>query len=381
MPSRAPLSLTDCILSTRTDSAAGGATIAALDLRCLNMPLRVPYKLSYRTFTNFEPYVVTVTLSDGRSATSDGHISPGSSAETRDGGWAFCEAMLDAILGQDLYTAIETVAKRAADSKVAASAIITALELLQDTPIANLTAPVRLPILAPVNGADRDTLTPELNEKIAAGFKTFKIKVGQDVAADLARVATIQDIVGDRARLRIDANRAFSRGDGIAFASAVDPTGIELFEQPCEADAWDDNAAVAAASTVPLMLDEPICGLSDIERAATIDGVGLCKLKLKRFVSLGHLKRGLELTRELGMEPVLGDGLGSEITGWLESCVAATTVRNAGEFNGFLKCLDRLFDNPIVFEDGDIVLPAGYTPTLQTARLDHFTTARHRVGV
>ncbi len=377
MPTTAPLSLTDCILSTRGESVPGGPTIASLVLRRLDLPLHVPYKLSYRTFTNFEPYAITVTLSDGRSATSDGHISPGSSAETRDGGWAFCETMFDALIGQDLHTAVETVAARAADSKVAASAIITALELLQGTPIVDLAAPVRLPILAPVNGSDRDALRPELNDKIAAGFKTFKIKVGQDVAADLDRVAVIQDIVGDRARLRIDANRAFSRDDGCAFASAVDPTGVELFEQPCEADAWDDNAAVAAVSNVPLMLDEPICGLSDIERAATIDGVGLCKLKLKRFVSLGHLKRGLELTRELGMEPVLGDGLGSEITGWLESCVAASTIRNAGEFNGFLKCVDHLFDNPIGFEDGDIVLPAGYVPELQTARLDDVTTARH----
>jgi L-Ala-D/L-Glu epimerase len=38
------------------------------------------------------------------------------------------------------------------------------------------------------------------------------------------------------------------------------------------------------------MLDESICGLADIERAANIPNVGFCKLKLKRFGSLDALK-------------------------------------------------------------------------------------------
>ncbi len=379
MSGRFSQSLTDCILST-LDVTPSGATITGLTLHRLDMPLTVPYKLSYRTFTNFEPYVVEVTLSNGRTAISDGHISPGSSAETRDGGWAFCLDMFDLIIGQTTAEAFERIAKWAPESKVAASAMITALELAEGSALTDIDRAYRLPLLAPVNGATRDELEPELNGKIEAGFKTFKIKVGQDVDADLARVATIQAVVGDRATLRIDANRAYSKDDGCRFASAIDPTGIELFEQPCEADLWDDNAAVAKASNVPLMLDEPICGLADIERAANIDGVGLCKLKLKRFVSLGHLARGLNLVRELGMEPVLGDGLGSEITSWLEACVATKTIKNAGEFNGFLKPRDRLFETELAFDRGDIVLPAGYAPAIDRAKLDAYTAAEHAVS-
>lgn len=88
------------------------------------------------------------------------------------------------------------------------------------------------------------------------------------------------------------------------------PEGIELFEQPCAADDWESNAAVARVSPVPLMLDEPICGLSDIDRAADIVGVDYLKLKLKRFGGLGELHRALNRVRELTMEPVLGDARG-----------------------------------------------------------------------
>jgi len=39
--------------------------------------------------SEFEPIIV-VQDSDGRVGWGEGHISPGSSRETRKGGWAFC---------------------------------------------------------------------------------------------------------------------------------------------------------------------------------------------------------------------------------------------------------------------------------------------------
>ena len=60
-----------------------------LKLRTIRLPLIRPYVLSYRTFTEFEPIIVAQD-SDGRVGWGEGHISPGSSRETRKGGWAFC---------------------------------------------------------------------------------------------------------------------------------------------------------------------------------------------------------------------------------------------------------------------------------------------------
>ena len=84
---------------------------------------------------------------------------------------------------------------------------------------------------------------------------------------------------------------------------------------------------------------------ADVERAANIQNVGFCKLKLKRFGGLDLLKDAIDKVRQLGMEPVLGDGLSSELGCWMEGCVASVTIRNAGEFNGFLKPKMRLFQS------------------------------------
>ena len=115
-----------------------------------------------------------------------------------------------------------------------------------------------------------------------------------------------------------------------------------------------------------------------------IRNVGFCKLKLKRFGSLDGLKQALGLVRALGMEPVLGDGISSELQCWMEGCVARDIIRNAGEFNGFLKPKVRLFTDPLRFEAGSLVLAAGYTPAIDANVLatheiarEQFVAAKH----
>src|SRR5207248_1428070 len=267
---------------TRSDNTM---KLAELTLRTVRLPLIRPYVLSYRTFTEFEPIIVEARDADGRIGWGEGHISPGSSSETREGGWAFCREQAAAV-------------------------------------------------------------------------------VGKDANDDARRVKAVQRAIAGRATMRVDANRAYNEIDACRFAAGLDPAGIELFEQPCRAEDWEANAKVASVSPVPIMLDEPICELADVKRASAIANVGFCKLKLKRFGGLDLLREALDAIHEWGMEAVLGDGLSSELGCWMEACIARVTIRNAGEFNGFLKPNVRLFSEPLRFVAGELVLPSGFTPTI-----------------
>jgi len=347
--------------------------LTRITLRRLGLPLVTPYRLSYRTFESFEPFLVEVEDDSGRRGFADAHVSPGSSAETREGGWAFLTHWCDKLVGAEPDAARQALLAHFGDSKVACTALVTAIEVLEGNALLTLDAPARLPLLAPVNATEPAAIEAEIEAGLNRGFRTFKVKVGKDVDGDLARTRVIQTATGGKATLRLDANRAFSRDDAMNFARRLSPEGIELFEQPCHADDWDSNAAVAKVSPVPLMLDEPICSLEDIARAADIPGVGFCKLKLKRFGGLDQLAQGLDAVRDHGMEWVLGDGLGSEIHSWLEACVARRSLRNAGEFNGFLKPHDRLLDRPLSFAEGAIFLPAGYAPRPDPAAIQRLT--------
>jgi len=222
----------------------------------------------------------------------------------------------------------------------------------------------RVPLLGLVNGDDPGELEVEVTKLLAEGFGTLKIKVGFDAARDARRVKRIQKAVAGRCRLRIDANQGYDREQGRAFAAALDPEGIELFEQPCAAGDWDSARAVADVSPVPMMLDESIYGTDDIERAARLKAARYIKLKLMKMATLEALALGLRRIRELGMEPVLGNGVACEVGCWMEACVARTLIGNAGEMNGFLKPVTRLLAEPLRFTGGALVLDAGYVPRL-----------------
>jgi len=349
-----------------------------ITLRTLRLPLVRPYRLSYRIFTEFEPIIVEVRGSDGGIGWGEGHISPGSSSETREGGWAFAREHSAKILGMDTREAKAVRSASINASKVAATALLTAIEMLESHPLLSIERETRLPLLTAFNATEEHEVGEEVERRLAEGFRTFKIKIGKDVDADLKLVRAVQNATHGRATMRLDANRAFSQVDAVRFASALDPAGIELFEQPCRAEDWDANAAVAKVSPVPIMLDEPICEPADIDRAATLDNVGFCKLKLKRFGGLDLLREALARVRMRGMEPVLGDGLGSEIGCWMEACVARSTISNAGEFNGFLKPKTRLFAEPLAFAAGDLVLPAGFVPVIDRAVLKAHEIAAER---
>ena len=349
--------------------------VEEITLYRVKLPLETPYHVSYRVYEDFDPIIVEARDSDGRLGWGEGHISPGYSDETLEGGWTFCREHAASTIGKRAAAAKAALIPSIPANPVAATALITALEMLEGHALLAVEDEARLPLLTPFHGVRPDDITAEVEQRLAQGFRTFKVKVGFDVDADLARVEAIQAAAADRAVIRLDANQGFDTDDGRRFASSLEPQGIELFEQPCASGDWRANAAVAEVSTVPVMLDESIYGIDDIERAATIPGVGLVKLKLKKLGGLDLLEQGLRRVRALGMQPVLGDGTSCEIGCWMEACVARTTIDNAGEFNGFLKPKSRLFAEPLSFEDGSLLLEPGFEAEIDREALRAHTLA------
>jgi L-alanine-DL-glutamate epimerase-like enolase superfamily enzyme len=183
----------------------------------------------------------------------------------------------------------------------------------------------------------------------------------------LERLGWIQSHVADRAAFRLDGNQGYRPEQALEFVRRMSPQAIELFEQPCQDNDWDAAVQVARVSPVPMMLDESIYESRDIEKAGQLQAAQYIKLKLVKSGGLSSLLDDLQSITTHGMKRVMGNGVASEIGCWMEACVAHATIDNAGEFNGFLKPQDHLFQQPLGFSDGSIVLPAGYWPELDMA--------------
>lgn len=352
--------------------------IREIVVRQLKLPLVKPYRVSFRTYTEFEPIVVEMVAEDGSVGWGEAYVPAGSTAETADGAWQFCCTQAARLAGKaagDMHAIIDREVPRA---PFASCAMLSALAMVMRHPALTVTEEVRIPLLVPVSGATPEMIGPEIEERLAQGYRTFKVKVGWDVDDDLQRVRWVQEALHDRAVLTMDANRGYNLEQGMRFASSLDPAGIVLFEQPCEADEWDANAQVARVSKVPLMLDESIRNEQDIDRAATVNNVKFVKLKLKRVGGVERALQSMARAKALGLGLCLGDGVATEIMCWTEACVSRGFLAKAGDMNGFLKPAARLLANPLPFERGDIVLRPGYWPEIdRTVMRNHETRVAH----
>jgi L-alanine-DL-glutamate epimerase-like enolase superfamily enzyme len=342
--------------------------IDEIELFRLEIPLTSPYKLALGSVGHFDTILVRLRA-EGRVGLGEATILTGYTGETIDQSWMLATRLAERFPGLDATDAKQAALAHFDSAPFTISAFVSALEMAEGHRLLRVDAPARVPILAVVNAMDPAGIEAEIERFVLGGSGTLKVKVGFDADADLERVRLIQRLNRGRARLRLDANQGFSADDGCRFAAALDPDSIELFEQPCAAADWNAAIAVARAAAVPMMLDESIYGLADIERAAETNAARFVKLKLMKMGGLERLEQGLLRIRALGMEPVLGNGVATEIGCWMEACVARTTIRNAGEMNGFLKPSIRLLKHPLTADRGAIALDTGFAPALDEAAL------------
>jgi L-alanine-DL-glutamate epimerase-like enolase superfamily enzyme len=84
----------------------------------------------------------------------------------------------------------------------------------------------------------------------AAGFSTFKVKVGHpDVDWDIRRLRLVQETVGRECQLMADANEAWAHKEAIRRLSAFHDAGVPLYwiEDPCLRHDFDGLRSISEA--------------------------------------------------------------------------------------------------------------------------------------
>ena len=351
------------------------STLDKITLHRLRIPLHKPYRLSFGAVENYDIIAAEIIDRDGHSGLGEANIVTGYTDETIADGWrAACAFAAHLVRSAHRHSAEATLAalKLGEHYPFTASAFGTALEMLASPPLLAVEKTTPVPLLGLLNTNDENALHGEFDKLLADGFRTIKIKVGFNARDDAQFVRAVQKVVNGRAKIRIDANQGYSADEGVTFVKSITPQDIELFEQPCAAGDWDAHMAVVRASGVPMMLDESIYGLADIDRAASLKAAAYIKVKLMKLVTLDALTQAIAHIRDRGMKPVLGNGVACDLGCWLEACVAARHIDNAGEMNGFLKPRANLLTQPLAFREGALWLQPGYIPQLDKTVMDRY---------
>lgn len=93
---------------------------------------------------------------------------------------------------------------------------------------------------------------------VEQGYSTLKTKAGSDADEDFEMARGIRDAVGDKLKLRIDPNRAYTPQQAANLAKRLEQFDLEYFEQPIFAEPLADAAWLRGQTTIPIALNESV---------------------------------------------------------------------------------------------------------------------------
>lgn len=124
----------------------------------------------------------------------------------------------------------------------------------------------------PINGlvwmGDEVFMQEQIEEKLAQGFKTIKMKIGAiDLETELRLLIAIRNKYSrEEITLRVDANGAFQPKDAMNVLEKLNELDIHSIEQPIKPGQWGEMSKLCLSTPTPIALDEELIGINNAQR-------------------------------------------------------------------------------------------------------------------
>jgi L-alanine-DL-glutamate epimerase-like enolase superfamily enzyme len=202
----------------------------------------------------------------------------------------------------------------------------------------------------------------------ADGFRTFKLKVG--TPGDVAQVTAVREALGPEARIRLDANGAWSVELAAERLLALARHDLELVEEPV--GGLEQMARLAERTGVRLAADESVSTPREARRAIEL---GACQIITVKLAKVGGIAAALRLAEVISI--YLSSALEGPV-GIAAAAHAAQVLPRGGPAHGL--ATERLLSDGVgtgAILDGDRLTP-GEGPGLGVA-LDEDALAARRI--
>lgn len=149
-----------------------------------------------------------------------------------------------------------------------------------------------------------------LNYVVDEGFKIFKVKVSGNVEQDERLISFIIEVLKnsvDGYTIRLDGNQGFAEKTFLKFQDILEKRGykIDCFEQPLQKDDFSGMKNIKKHSTIPIILDETIFNLKDLERALSDNMCDGINIKIAKS-GIMESKRMIELAKKNNLKLMVG---------------------------------------------------------------------------
>ncbi|MEO3938778.1 dipeptide epimerase [Dermatophilaceae bacterium Soc4.6] len=360
---------------------AGSSVVSVVCLH-LSVALHTPFVTALRRTDSCETLVVRVTDSDGVVGWGEAPQVWQVTGESLASAQACVDQMLAPVLvGRDVDDWCEvsaTVQRAVARNHGAKAAVDTALhdlvarraglplpQLLARTYAAAApagAAPIGLLVSTDVtlSAGSAEDLGEAAAARVADGFSTLKMKIGTDAATDVARVRAVRERVGPHVVVRLDANQGWTRGEAVEVIRALEEAdlGVDLVEQPVAGDDVEGLAWVRSRVGLPIMADESLYSVIDLDRILRLGAADLVNVKLAKCGSLAVGALLLERAAGAGLGTLVGTMMESQIgVGAAASLAAALPTSTTNDLDAAWWAARPPFEGGVTYDGPTLTLP------------------------
>lgn len=157
---------------------------------------------------------------------------------------------------------------------------------------------------------DFASLNTWLRYAIKKGFKEFKIKISGKVEQDIHIISTVHEILKEsleRFTMRLDGNQGFNEKTFFKLHDLLEKKGISIqcFEQPLLKNDFSGMKAVKKYSNIPIILDETVFNINDLERVLTENICDGINIKIAKS-GINESKNMIELAKKYNLKLMIG---------------------------------------------------------------------------
>lgn len=320
------------------------------------IPLKHPYRLSFADIYEFQSLFVVIETDEGIGI---GEVTPlpGYNKESIQSVKRFSLIWASKLLGMDIHEARKIIIKMRGKEYFAASGFLTALDILNG----ELSMPVEevsIPLIHHIDLWDEWLVKKEIENALKKGQLFFKVKIGRDILKEAWILNQLASFIPEDARIVCDANKSLDWDTAQKFINAiVKREKIAYIEQPFPESYYRQSSQFQRKTGIPVLLDESIYNIEDIEQMIIEGGCDYIKLKLMKHGGIKEVVDMVKRAREKSVQVVLGNGVQSELGCYVEALIHwGIKLNTPGEMVGFIKQKTLLFNGLLRTINGNLII-------------------------
>ena len=145
-------------------------------------------------------------------------------------------------------------------------------------------------------------------QALEKGFNVLKIKLGNDVKADIKLCQHLKKLLPNTIPLRLDANQGWSVSECLSFVEKIYPLdlNIELIEQPIYANDLVGMAKITQSIPYAVLADESVFSAEDARKVLDVGAANIINIKLAKSGGITEAFEILKVANGYGVECMTG---------------------------------------------------------------------------